>query len=53
MIRRTGAIRDPRITKPGGIGEVERWVAPDGRVVAWLIVRYFKGENEYDYYVSA
>lgn len=49
VIRNTNATLE--FEKPGSIGEIERWVA-GGRVVAWLIVRYFKGENDYDYYVD-
>ncbi|HEX8319723.1 hypothetical protein [Longimicrobium sp.] len=35
----------------GGIGEVERWLTPDGTVCAYLMVRYWKGEEDYEYYV--
>lgn len=49
VIRRANATLE--FEKPGGVGETERWVS-DGRVVAWLIVRYFKGEHDYDYYVN-
>ncbi len=52
VIRRTKAVKDPAVNKPGGIGEVERWLTPDGKVCAYLIVRYFKGEHDYDYYVN-
>ena len=52
VIRRLGAVRDPTVNKRGGIGEVERWLTPEGKVCAYLIVRYFKGEHDYDYYVE-
>ena len=52
VIRRRKAVRDPAVNKPGGIGEVERWLTPEGTVCAYLIVRYFKGEHDYDYYVE-
>lgn len=45
-------MRDPALNKPGGIGEVERWLAPDGEVCACLIVGYWKGEHDYEYYVN-
>lgn len=51
-IRHSLAVKDTTLPSRS-IGEVERWIAADGRVVAWLIVRYFKGEEDYDYYVSA
>ena len=52
VIRRLGAVRDPAVNNRGGIGEVERWLTPEGAVCAYLIVRYFKGEHDYDYYVE-
>ena len=51
-IRRLGAVRDPAVHKPGGVGEVERWLTPEGKVCAYLVVRYCKGEHDYDYYVE-
>ncbi len=50
-ISRREALRDPTLDNRGGIGEVERWLTPDGRVCAYLFVRYWKGEHDYDYYV--
>lgn len=50
-IARRGAQRDPTLDNRGDIGEVERWLAPDGQVCAYLFVRYWKGEHDYDYYV--
>lgn len=47
------AVEDPEVSDPGGIGEIERWVTTEGRIVAWTICRYFHGENEYDYFVNA
>ena len=51
VIARRKAVQDPAVKNRGGIGEVERWLAPDGEVCAWLFVRYWKGEHEYDYHV--
>lgn len=50
-ISRCGALLDPALDNRGGIGEVERWLAPDGKVCAYLMVRYWKGEHDYEYYV--
>lgn len=50
-ITRRKAVRDPGLDNRGGIGEVERWLTPDGGVCAYLFVRYWKGEHDYDYYV--
>jgi hypothetical protein len=46
-----GALRDPALDNRGGIGEVERWLTPDGKVCAYMVVRYWKGEHDYEYYV--
>ena len=51
-IARRKAVRDPTLNNRGGIGEVERWLTPEGEVCAWLIVRYWKGEHDHDYYVD-
>lgn len=45
------AVRDPALDNRGGIGEVERWLTPRGEVCAYLFVRYWKSEHDYDYYV--
>jgi hypothetical protein len=50
-IARRKAVRDPTLDNQGGIGEVERWLTPEGDVCAYLFVRYWKGEEDYDYYV--
>lgn len=43
VIRRTGARQV----------DAEHWVdAKTGQVVAWMVVRYFRGEEEFDYYVA-
>jgi len=52
VIAERKAVKDPAADKPGGIGEVERWLTPEGEVCAWLFVRYWKGEHDYDYYVN-
>ena len=46
-ISRHTAQRDPTLHNRGGIGEVERWLRPDGE---YLFVRYRKGEHHYDYH---
>lgn len=51
VITQRKAVRDPAVDNRGGIGEVERWLTPAGRVCAYLFVRYWKGEHDYDYYV--
>ena len=51
VISRREALPDPTLDNRAGIGEVERWLAPDGKVCAYLFVRYWKGEHDYDYYV--
>ncbi len=51
VVRERKAGRDPAVHKPGGIGEVERWLTPEGAVCAYLVVRYWKGEHDYDYFV--
>lgn len=50
-ITRRNAVRDAALDNRRGIGEVERWLTPDGGVCAYLFVRYWKGEHDYDYYV--
>jgi hypothetical protein len=40
------AVRDPAVSNRGGIGEVERWLTPQGEVCAYLFVRYWKGEHD-------
>jgi hypothetical protein len=50
-ITRRKAVRDPTLDNRGGIGEVERWLTPEGDVCAYLIVRYWKGEEDCEYYV--
>ena len=45
------AVRDSTLDNRGGIGEVDRWLTPDGEVCAYLFVRYWKGEHDYEYYV--
>ena len=50
-ITRRKAVRDSTLDNPGGIGEVERWLTPEGDVCAYLFVRYWKGEHDYEYYV--
>jgi hypothetical protein len=50
-ISRRGAVRDPTLNNRGGIGEVERWLTPEGDVCAYLVVRYWKGEQDFEYYV--
>jgi hypothetical protein len=50
-ISRRKALRDPSLDNRGGIGEVERWLTPEGEICAYLVVRYWKGEEDYDYYV--
>ena len=50
-IARRNAVRDPTLDNRGGIGEVDRWLTPEGEVCAYLFVRYWKGEHDYDYYV--
>jgi hypothetical protein len=51
VIARRRAQRDPTLDNRGGIGEVERWLTPEGEVCAYLFVRYWKGEHDYDHYV--
>jgi len=51
-ILKTNASEDKTKSKPGGIGIIERWHSPDGRLIAWLNVRYFRGERDYDYYLA-
>ena len=51
VIRRRRAAKDPALDNRGGIGVVERWLTPEGEVCAYLFVRYWKGEHDYDYYV--
>jgi hypothetical protein len=51
VISRRKALPDPTLDNRAGIGQVERWLTPDGEVCAYLFVRYWKGEHEYDYYV--
>jgi hypothetical protein len=51
VISERNALRDPTLDNRGGIGEVERWLTPEGDVCAYLFVRYWKGEHDYDYYV--
>ncbi|MEP7362458.1 MAG: hypothetical protein ABI972_04315 [Acidobacteriota bacterium] len=51
VIKSANATLDPN-HKSTGIGLTARWIAPDGRLVAWLVVRYFKGEEDYDHYAS-
>jgi hypothetical protein len=50
-VRRLGAVEDPTVGNRGGIGLVARWLTPEGRLCAYLFVRYFKGEEDYDYYL--
>jgi hypothetical protein len=51
-IRKAKARKDPtHESRTGGI--LERWIDPNGRVVAWIHVRYFQGEEEYDYFVAS
>jgi hypothetical protein len=52
VIAERKAVKDPAVDKRGGIGEVERWLTPEGEVCAWLFVRYWKGEHDYEYHVS-
>jgi hypothetical protein len=52
VIAERKAVKDPAYDRRGGIGEVERWVTPEGELCARLIVRYFKGEHDYDHYVN-
>ncbi len=51
-IRSAQATKDPAYSKPGDIGVIEVWVAPNGRIVAWLNVRYIKGEEDHDYFIN-
>lgn len=51
VIARRKAVKDAAAEKRGGIGEVERWLTPEGEVCAWLVVRYWKGEHDYEYHV--
>lgn len=51
VIAARNATADPTLNNRGGIGEVERWLTPEGDVCAYLFVRYWKGEHDYDYYV--
>lgn len=51
-IARLKAVRDPTLDDRGGIGEVERWLTPEGKVCAWLVVLYWKGEHDYEYHVD-
>jgi hypothetical protein len=50
-ITRRKAVRDPALDNRGGIGEVQRWLTPAGEVCAYLFVRYWKGEHDFEYYV--
>ena len=50
-IARRRARTDPTLDNRGGIGEVERWLTPEGAVCAYLVVRYWKGEEDHEYYV--
>lgn len=52
LIKERKAVKDPARDNRGGIGEVERWLTPEGELYAWLFVRYWKGEHDYDYYVN-
>lgn len=53
-IHRAGVIEDTDYRNYGGIGEIERWVdEKTGQPVAWIYVRYFRGEHEFDFYVAS
>lgn len=51
VISRRKARPDSSLDNRGGIGEVERWLTPEGEVCACLFVRYRKGEHDYDDHV--
>ena len=51
VIRRRGAAKDHGLDNRGGTGVVERWLTPEGEVCAYLLMRYWKGEHGFDYYV--
>ena len=43
---------DPAVNKPGGIGRVEQWRTPEGRICAWVQVDYWHGEHDVHYLVD-
>lgn len=43
---------DPAVHKPGGIGRVEQWRTPEGRVCAWVQVDYWRGEEDVHFLVD-
>ncbi|MEO8523777.1 MAG: hypothetical protein ABI460_03560 [Caldimonas sp.] len=44
---------DPAVHKPGGIGRIEQWRTPEGRICAWLQVDYWRGEHDFHFFVDA
>jgi len=44
------ARRDPAWVKQP-IGDVERWIFPGGSLAGRIEVRYWKGEEDFDYYI--
>lgn len=54
LLPRLGAVQDmdPAVHKPGGIGRVEQWRAPDGRICAWVQVNYWRGEHDVLYFIA-
>jgi hypothetical protein len=52
LIGRSGARKDESFAYRN-VGVSERWVdAKTGRIVAWIVIRYFRGEEDFDYYVA-
>ncbi len=50
-IRSSSAECDFHTHDVGDLGLAERWVRPDGQVVAWKVLFYFKGEEDLQHYV--
>jgi hypothetical protein len=51
-IHRLEAVEDATLGNRGGIGVTARWLTPQGKLCAYLFVRYFKGEEDCDYWLA-
>jgi hypothetical protein len=51
-IRTANAVKDMTLPQRN-MGIVERWIDPEGYMVAWMAIQYFKGEEDYEYWVSS
>lgn len=52
VIGRSGARKDDEL-RYANVGLSERWLdAKTGQIVAWIVIRYFRGEEDFDYYVA-